>query len=551
VDNPADPAESPRAGLAARVRGLAAHANLVSARTMLADVAAHRRVRQLSWRFSIVVLALVGAALGVAFAGSVTTTVGPVHAKFAFRPSASMHGGTEVNIPPLGSLKLHTNAAPVQLNATVTDIDTANAQKLVSDPSLIHGLEKTVTRDVGVALVKLIIRSTLAALVGAAVLTFVVTRRWRASVAAMLVVGVATLASAGVAFETWNSNALAEPKYSGLLSRAPTVVGNVQNIVTKFGTYSTQLAKLVTNVSKLYTATSALPDFAPSASNSIVVLHISDIHDNPEAWDVVESISRQFDVDFVIDTGDLTDHGSAAENAITNGIGELGKPYVFIKGNHDSTDTTVPAVKAERNAIVLDYSSTVVDGLRIYGAPDPRFTPDLETMDSANAEKTIAADGQVLAADVLATMPPAVDIVLVHDPVEGEALDGIVPLVLAGHIHKREISIMKKGTMLYVEGSTGAAGLRVLEHAQPTPLEASVLYFNRTTHKLEAYDEITLGGLGLTSVSVERHVVNPPKATPSPSAPASSGPSAPASGSGSAPASGAPPEASASPAASP
>jgi hypothetical protein len=37
---------------------------------------------------------------------------------------------------------------------------------------------------------------------------------------------------------------------------------------------------------------------------------------------------------------------------------------------------------------------------------------------------------------------------------------------------------------------------------------ASVLYFDRTTRALQAWDDITLGGLGLTSVSIERHLAN-------------------------------------------
>jgi predicted MPP superfamily phosphohydrolase len=500
----------------------------IAARANIRQFAARQGVRQLAWRLSIVGLALIGASLGIAIAGSVTTSVGPVHTKFAFRPSASMHGGTSVNIPPLGSLRLDTNAAPVQLNATVTDIDVKGAQRLVDDPSLIPGLEKSVTHDVGVAVVKLIIRSTLAALVGAAVLTFVVTRRWRASVAAMVVVALAGAASGGQAYVTWNTKALAEPHYSGLLSRAPTMVGDVQDLVNRFGKYSTELAKLVTNVSKLYAATSTLPDFAPASNDTIRVLHISDVHDNPEAWDVVRSISSQFNVDFVIDTGDLSDHGTTAENGLIDGIATLGRPYIYIKGNHDSGDT-VAAVEAQPNATYLHYTSTVIDGLRIYGAPDPRFTPDLQTTGPANSEKTITAFGVDLAGRLKAAEPPRIDIALVHDPVEGEPLDGVVPLVLAGHTHKRQITQLKHGTLLYVEGSTGGAGLRALDNSQPTPLEASVLYFSKTTHLLEAYDEISLGGLGLTSVSVERHVVDKPKPlvepSPKPSSPASSFPS--------------------------
>jgi len=473
-------------------------------------------LQRLSWRLSVVVLAFIGAGIGLALAGSVTQSVGPVHAKFALRPSASMQGGTSINIPPLGSLQLKTNKGPVQLDATVTDIDSAAAQRLIDNPSLIKGIEKRVTHDVNAALVQLLIRAFFAALIGAAVLIFVVTRRWRASVAGLIVVALAALASGGIAYGTWNSKALAEPKYTGLLSRAPTMIGNVQDIVNRFGKYSTELAHLVTNVSKLYTATSTLPEFTPTQDNSIKVLHVSDIHDNPEAWSVIDSLSRQFDIDFVIDTGDLTDHGLAAENGIADGIGALGKPYVWIKGNHDSA-LTVDAVKAQHNAIVLDDKVATVDGLRIYGTFDPRFTPNLETNDSSLSEDSLTSLGKSLAAQVKEAEPPAIDIVLVHDPAEGRPLDGVVPLVMAGHVHKHSVEHLKDGTTLFIQGSTGGAGLRALDHDTPTPLEASVLYFSRTTHELQAYDDITLGGLGLTSVNVVRHIVAKPSPSPSPS----------------------------------
>ena len=74
---------------------------------------------------------------------------------------------------------------------------------------------------------------------------------------------------------------------------------------------------------------------------------------------------------------------------------------------------------------------------------------------------------------------------------------GSTPLVLAGHTHRRKASTVD-GTLLLTEGSTGGAGLRGLEGEEPTPLELSVLYLDRTTHRLQAYDDITLGGLGAT-----------------------------------------------------
>jgi hypothetical protein len=58
-----------------------------------------------------------------------------------------------------------------------------------------------------------------------------------------------------------------------------------------------------------------------------------------------------------------------------------------------------------------------------------------------------------------------------------------------------------------VEGSTGGAGLRGLEGEYPEPLTCTVLYLDPDTGELQAYDEITLGGLGETEVTIQRVVV--------------------------------------------
>jgi hypothetical protein len=60
-----------------------------------------------------------------------------------------------------------------------------------------------------------------------------------------------------------------------------------------------------------------------------------------------------------------------------------------------------------------------------------------------------------------------------------------------------------------VEGSTGGAGLRGLQGEYPEPLTCTVLYLDRGTGELRAYDEITLGGLGETEVTIQRTVVPP------------------------------------------
>ena len=52
-------------------------------------------------------------------------------------------------------------------------------------------------------------------------------------------------------------------------------------------------------------------DSLASTEESVVrVLHVSDIHNNPVAFDFMEQIINNFNVDFVIDTGDITDYGT-------------------------------------------------------------------------------------------------------------------------------------------------------------------------------------------------------------------------------------------------
>ena len=160
----------------------------------------------------------------------------------------------------------------------------------------------------------------------------------------------------------------------------------------------------------------------------------------------------------------------------------------------------------EPDATVLDDSAVTIAGIEVIGTPDPRFTPDKSTGDDAAGEDVLTESGQELA-DAVGTLdaPPA--IALVHDPRQAGPLDGVVPLVLAGHTHKRDVSVLDGGTRLMVEGSTGGAGLRGLQGEEPTPLTCTVLYLDPDTGELQAYDEITIGGLGETEVTIQRTVV--------------------------------------------
>jgi len=484
-----------------------------------------RRVGRIA---GVVAVALAGAVLGLAVGGRTSQDVGPFRTEFSLSPAWS--GGTEVAIPPLGSLILDSHKGPAHLTIRLGALDQKRIQQLVADPDGVTKASASAIEDLEVGLVRLGLTATGAALLGAMSLTALVYRRINRLAVAGGLTQAMVAATAGVAVLTFRGNAIEEPRYEGLLANAPAVVGDARRIANRYDEYRAQLQRMVRNVSRLYTTVSTLPVYEPD-SDTIRVLHVSDLHLNPSAWSVINTVADQFNVDMIIDTGDIVDWGSKPETGYVGAIGDLTAPYVFIRGNHDSA-AIAAAVAQQRNATVLENAATSVRGLTIAGIGDPRFSPDKNTevdtkASRRNAElvnEVLRHTGEQLA--VTATREHA-DVCLVHDPVAASPLAGVCPVVLAGHLHHREVQdlVAPPGapfahTRLMVEGSTGAAGLRGLENPDAAiPLELSVLYFTRDKI-LRGYDDIRVGGTGRAEVTLERHVIKDepgPVAAPTPS----------------------------------
>ncbi|MEO5875787.1 MAG: metallophosphoesterase [Streptosporangiaceae bacterium] len=467
---------------------------------------------------AVLLIGVAGAAGGLLVGGHVQTPIGPANVSMSL--GLSWGGGTVVEIPPLGSLELRSHHGPLRLEAQVVQLRSADSQRFIKDPKAVDHLADDIGGQVQHGVLMLCLRGIIFALIFAGLLSVLVFRAWRPAASAVGCAVLALAVCAAVAFLSFKPASVAEPRYTGLIANAPQVVGDARTVVRRFAAYRDMLAKLVGNLSQLYATTSNLPIYAPNPE-TLRVLHVSDIHLNPLAWDVIKSVSTQFAVDVIIDSGDLTDHGTSAEEPFANSIKSLKIPYVFVRGNHDSPAIQA-AVTRQPNAVVLDNRVATVAGLRIYGAGDPRFTPDKTTRDDNVGATEMLATGRQLAT-ALTDRP---DLAVLHDPAEGKAFDGLTPLVLAGHTHERSTSLLPLGTRLFTQGSTGSAGLRGLEGENPTPVELSLLYFSRIDHRLQAWDDITLGGLGEQSVRMERHLepapdrpvpatVTPVTATPS------------------------------------
>ncbi|RBY93319.1 metallophosphoesterase [Blastococcus sp. TF02A-30] len=448
-------------------------------------------------------LALGGALVAVLLFARVEAPIGPFDASLAFRPAG---GGAEVSVPPLGALVADVYDGPLRLEVALQSVDQTRAQALATDPVRLSGVVDRVTEDLRGAVVELVVRTVLVALAGAALVSWAVLRRRREPLIGLGLAALLLAGTAGVGAATWRPEALSAPRYTGLLVNANSLIGSVQDIAARFDAYRSSLEDIVANVGSLYSTISALP--APGGDDdTVALLHVSDLHLNPAGFDLMRQVVGQFQVDAVLDTGDITDWGSEPENQLITSIGTLGVPYVYVRGNHDSA-ATAELIGSLPNTTVLNDSATEIAGISIVGTRDPRFTPDKSTGDDDAGPEVLESSGERLAefVDGLDERP---DVALVHDPKQAPPLDGQVPVVLAGHTHEREVSELDGGTLLMVQGSTGGAGLRALQGEFPEPLTCTVLYFDPDDGRLAAYDEITLGGLGETEVTIQRTVVPP------------------------------------------
>ncbi|HZN19944.1 MAG TPA: metallophosphoesterase [Micromonosporaceae bacterium] len=482
--------------------------------------------RRLGLGAALLLVSVAGVVGGIIAAGPTRSDVGPFHAELALTPS--LHGDTEVSVPPLGALHLDSHEGPAHLSIRLGALDPGRTERLVNDPDGVVRASETAVDDVEQGLTRLVLRTLGAALAGALILAALVFRNTRRVAWAGALALAVTAGSLATAVGTFRPRSIEEPRYEGLLVNAPAVVGEARRIANRYDEYRAQLQRLVRNVSRLYTSVSTLPVFEPDPE-SLRVLHVSDLHLNPSAWSVIQTVVDQFDIDVVVDTGDITDWGSEPEDSYAQAIGALRVPYVFVRGNHDSS-ATAAAVARQRNAIVLENSVVAVSGLTIAGIGDPRFTPDKVTSPAGSGssqrtiEEVLETGGRL--ADTIRRSGRSVDIALVHDPTSAGGLAGSCPLVLAGHTHARQVRELPQidpppgtpRTLLMVEGSTGGAGLRGLEGEAPLPLALSVLYFG-PDRALAAYDDIRVGGTGLANVTLERHVVEeppPPNTAPTP-----------------------------------
>lgn len=455
---------------------------------MSAERPTSRRVLHLA-AFVAWVAALTVVLVSMLYSPSVQVGPGTIDARI--RPS--MRGSTELAVPPLGAVRARTHLAPVTLGLELRRVDvlevvgSADDQdpRALDDP---FGLiEAQVRDDIGPALAQMAWRLlVLACLVGTgAALAFPGHRSVR-RVAAGAAIGPATviLMLLPVA-ASYDADAFERsPELVGDLGSAPQLLARVGSLETRFGSVESRVRVLSSRIADLYSAT--ITDEIASADGEVVLLHVSDLHLNAVGLALARQLADSFDVDAVVDTGDITSFGFEPEAAFLDLFDGFGVPYYLVAGNHDSAAVR-EHLRDNPDVTLLDGDVVDVAGLKILGLSDPTDTA-LRRIPRATLDRQYRAQFAQTTALVAKERP---DLLLVHNPVQARPAYGEVPSIAAGHLHESRIEVID-GSILTIVGSSGATGLGNLFTDTSDNYEFELLRYRDGT--LVAVDQIRLVG---------------------------------------------------------
>jgi predicted phosphodiesterase len=414
-----------------------------------------------------------------------------------FNPS----GGTIIKVPPVGQLFLRTHFTPWQFVFTLEAIDFNNLEKQLNSLPAKEEWLTTLQQETLRAILKLFLLITITGLLGSFLtLRFIgidpLTKHFRYGMLGSLIMILMFIATTVL---TYDSNAIENPQYQGVLASAPWAMNLVTMGLDNIEIIGDNLKKISRDLPKLFKQAAQIKNIG-NLQFDLAVLHVSDIHNNPAAFEFISELVNNFKVELIIDTGDLTDYGTPLEAEIIKQISKIKIPYVFVPGNHDSP-LIINRLKKVPSVKVLEKEIFKVKGLQIIGLSDPAslsynsdLAPEEEYLEAAdNLHQTVREMGK------------APDIAVVHNYKLAKGIIGQIPLILHGHDHQYRLTT-EADTVINDAGTTGAAGLRGLTE-EGVPYSATILYWKKGPSEemiLKALDSIKING-AIGKLTIERH----------------------------------------------
>lgn len=425
---------------------------------------------------------------------------------FRVDTSLSFRGHTEIDIPPLGLVRAYTHRTPVKITVQLNNLDLEQIQQfLENNPDrnkLSQFLEFKLKQEARRYFLELIFTAVIAGILPLILLRSTKTTEYITGIiVSVVLVGVLLLAT----YKDYDIKQFSNPEYEGALKAAPWVVGIAQETIAKIDVLSDKLQLMAQNFNELYRNIENIKPLVTEESN-FKVLHVSDIHNNPAAIQFIGRMADLFQVNLIIDTGDISDFGTPLEGLLLDRITELSVPYVFVAGNHDSPSIINKLKELDKNIIVAQ-GQLEISGLTIMGFNDPSsLTNSIQIQPPAILAEHVAR----LKKEISLSNKP-VDIIAVHTPYVAGRLAGLAPILLFGHNHQYSVSEEKNSVMINA-GTSGASGLGTLQETERRPYSVMLLHLqkNNKAIRLIAVDSIQVGSIS-GEFSMQRHIFYEPE----------------------------------------
>lgn len=262
---------------------------------------------------------------------------------------------------------------------------------------------------------------------------------------------------------TFDANRLADPHYRGAIRDAPRVLQLLKEVQQDWAGVERNINRAVAGLQRLHTQVVTRAPVAPD--DTVRLLLVSDIHNNPLGMLIVEELVTRFEVNGILNAGDFTDKGTRLEGDLFAAYSNLGIPHAIAPGNHEDS-AALQQARAVEGVVVLgseeEQQRTEIAGISILGEADPNAY--FITSDPFN---DVATERVPVLCELLAqrwSADPTM-VVLVHDPRLGEcardAADEQDAIMVFAWGHTHEPHFEQDGTVISVgPGSSGAAGFK-------------------------------------------------------------------------------------------
>jgi predicted phosphodiesterase len=405
---------------------------------------------------------------------------------------------------------------PARLHVDLRTVDRGAVAKVANGGSLdLQDVREEARVAIKSYLLNLIAITLLSGLALGVLVAFAIRHRSGPRLRYKVAAAAATTAIVGVALVTLlpPRGTIDKPQYYAFGPDIPRALRAVEAAQASTKQLDQELDAQLVGLARLVTS----PSERTPLANQPTITVASDLHNNFLALPILEKAASGGPLFFA---GDLTDRGSPLEARFVSRVVNLGKPFVFVSGNHDSD--SLERDLARLGAIVLtergrlnadgSYGPVIqrIAGLRVAGYSDPFERRAGENFkDRFQPEPTPTQEDAFTA--WLRPLIGKVDIVMVHEPALFEQALAILedqppqrPLVfITGHTHKADID-HSAGVTIVNGGSVGAGGTGNL--TEPTKMGiARLIFTNEPSFQPLAADLVEIDpGTGSSTAERER-----------------------------------------------